>query len=426
MSVKIVVGTQFGDEGKGKIVDYLAGEADMAVRFQGGDNAGHTVINNYGIFKLHLIPCGIFNESCTCLIGTGTAVNPDVLVEEIDKLKQNGVSVKNLRISDKAQIVMPYHVLMDEGMEKSGGIGTTRRGIGQAYASKFLRQNLRFEDLLKPETWQHKLKEYISFINAQLAYFGVPEESEKKLMLKMRVWNDTLSPMICDGFSLLHSFIDEDKRVLFEGQLGVMKDIDLGIYPYVTSSNPVAAYAAVSGGFPASKIKEICGVAKAFTSAVGDGPFPTEMKEPESTLLQGSGENPDDEYGARTGRKRRIGWLDIPMLKYAHKINGFTELALTKLDKMDTLEIIKICIGYTLDGSAISGMPDTDSLYRVVPVYKEFMGWQSPTMGCETFDALPENAKNYIEFIERQVGVPIRYIGNGPKRDKIIIRVVSL
>lgn len=424
MSVKVVVGTQFGDEGKGKIVDYLAGEADMVVRFQGGDNAGHTVMNDYGTFKLHLIPCGIFHEDCTCLIGTGTVVNPDVLISEIEMLKQYGVSVKKLRISDKAQIVMPYHILLDDGMEKSGGIGTTKRGIGETYASKFLRKNLRFEDLLKPETWQRKIKEYMPFINAQLRYFNFPEESEKELILKMRAWSDMLSPMISDGFSLLHSFIDEDKRVLFEGQLGTMKDIDLGIYPYVTSSNPVAAYAAVSGGFPASKIKEICGVAKAFTSAVGDGPFPTEMEEAESVQLQGSGENPDDEYGARTRRKRRIGWIDIPMLKYANAINGFTELALTKLDKMDALKTIKVCIGYMFDGSAVNGMPDTDSLYHAAPVYKEFEGWQSSTAGYKSYDELPVNAKRYIEFIEQQVGVPIRYLGNGSKRSEIIRRAI--
>lgn len=424
MSVKVVVGAQFGDEGKGKIVDYLAGEADMVVRFQGGDNAGHTVMNDYGTFKLHLIPCGIFHEDCTCLIGTGTVVNPDVLISEIEMLKQYGVSVKKLRISDKAQIVMPYHILLDEGMEKSGGIGTTKRGIGQTYASKFLRKNLRFEDLLKPETWQRKIKEYMPFINAQLRYFNFQEEIEKKLILKMQAWSDMLSPMISDSFSLLHSFINEDKRLLFEGQLGAMKDIDLGIYPYVTSSNPVAAYAAVSGGFPASKINEVCGVAKAFTSTVGDGPFPTEIEEVESVLLQGSGENPDDEYGARTGRKRRLGWIDIPMLKYANAINGFTELALTKLDKMDALKTIKVCIGYMLDGSAVNGMPDTDSLYRVAPVYKKFEGWQSSTAGCKSYDELPVNAKRYIEFIEQQVGVPILYIGNGPKRSEIIRQAI--
>lgn len=424
MSVKVVVGAQFGDEGKGKIVDYLAGEADMTVRFQGGDNAGHTVMNNYGTFKLHLVPCGIFHENCTCLIGTGTVVNPDVLIGEIEMLKQYGVSVKKLHISNKAQIVMPYHILLDQGMEKLGGIGTTKRGIGQTYASKFLRKNFRFEDLLKPETWQRKIKENMPFFNAQLRYFNFPDESENKLILKMQAWSDVLSPMICDGFSLLHSFIDEDKQILFEGQLGTMKDIDLGIYPYVTSSNPVAAYAAVSGGFPTSKIKEICGVAKAFTSAVGDGPFPTEMDETESILLQGCGDNPDDEYGARTGRKRRIGWIDIPMLKYANTINGFTEMALTKLDKMDALKTIKVCIGYMLDGSSINGMPDTDSLYRVAPVYKEFEGWQSSTAGCKSYSELPVNAKKYIEFIEQQVGVQIIYIGNGPKRNEIIRRAI--
>lgn len=425
MPVKVVVGAQFGDEGKGKIVDYLAEKADMVVRFQGGDNAGHTVVNHCGTFRLHLIPCGIFYERCICLIGTGTVVNPDVLAEEMGQLADHGISVKNLRISDKAHIVMPYHVLLDKALEKSGGIGTTKRGIGPAYADKFLRRNLRFGDLLKPEKWQTKIKDFLPLLNFQLAGFGFPKINEHELLLKMREWSTLFSPFIVNAFSLLHCYIDGGKTVLFEGQLGVMKDIDLGIYPYVTSSNPLAAYAAVSGGFPAAKIRDVCGVAKAFVSAVGAGPFPTEMEETESAALRGTGENPDDEYGARTGRKRRIGWLDLPMLKYAHTINGFTELTLTKLDKLDMLKSIKVCTGYILDGNAVNdSIADTDTLYGMSPVYNIIEGWQTSTSHCKTYGELPANAKAYIKYIEKQIGVPIRYIGVGPEREAVIRRTI--
>ncbi|MDR2505958.1 MAG: adenylosuccinate synthase [Oscillospiraceae bacterium] len=422
MSVKVIVGAQFGDEGKGKVVDYLAKAADMVVRFQGGDNAGHTVMNECGTFKLHLIPCGIFNKECVCLIGNGTAVNPDVLIEEIQMLRRNNISVKKLFVSSKAQVVMPYHVTLDVSMEKKAGIGTTKRGIGWCYADKFLRKNFRMSDLSNPECRQPKLHEYLPLINAELRFFGAPEVSEKMLLLKMRGWSDALSPLICDEFSLLHGFLNEEKNVLFEGQLGVMKDIDLGIYPYVTSSNPVAAYAAVSGGFPASKIGGICGVAKAFVSAVGDGPFPTEMSDEKSAALRGDGTAADDEYGARTGRARRLGWFDIPMLKYAHAVNGFTEIALTKLDKLDTLDTIKICTSYMLNGEVTESMPDTNDLYRIKPIFKEFEGWMQGTSECKSFEMLPRAAKAYIQFIEQKIGVPIRYIGNGPFRENIITR----
>ena len=421
MPVKVIVGTQFGDEGKGKAVDFLSKDADLTVRFQGGDNAGHTVINSYGVFKLHLVPCGIFRENCVCLIASGTVVNPSVLTEEMQMLKNAGVSTRNLRIDRRAQLVMPYHVLFDEFMERAQGIGTTKRGIGWAYASKYLRKNLRIGDLLKPECWQQKIEEFLPLVNAQLRFFGGTEMSEKPLILQLRKWSNALSPYICDGFTLIHDGINADKRLVFEGQLGVMKDIDVGIYPFVTSSHPIAAYASVSGGFPVSKIDCVCGVVKAFLSAVGDGPFPTEITE-EVEILRGSGENPDDEFGARTGRARRVGWLDLPMLQFAHSVNGFSELILTKLDKLDRLKTIRICTGYILNGKEVSGMPDTDELYRVHPVYQDFPGWQSDTAECKSYIDLPENAKRYVGFIEKQVDAPIKYIGNGPARENMLQR----
>lgn len=421
MSVKVVVGAQFGDEGKGKMVDWLAKDADMVVRFQGGDNAGHTVINEYGVFKLHIIPCGIFHPECKCLIGTGTVVNPDVLTAEMKMLHNAGISLANLILSEKAQLIMPWHVALDEAMERSGGIGTTKRGVGQAYADKFLRKNFRAEDLRNMDAFKEKLSRHLEFANAQLAFFGAKAFYLDEIMDKALSWREKLTPLLCDSFDTIHSALAERTNIIFEGQLGAMKDIDLGIYPFVTSSNPVAAYAAVSGGFSPKLIDYITGVCKAFSSAVGDGPFPTEMAEADASLLRGSGANPDDEYGARTGRSRRIGWLDLPVLQYANTINGFDELALTKLDKLDSLPEINICIHYALNGKALKNMPNTDDLYRVEPIYKSMPGWLSDTSGCNCFDDLPENAKQYVKTISENIGVPIRYIGNGPSRANMIL-----
>lgn len=420
MAVKVVVGAQFGDEGKGKMVDLLAKDAHLVVRFQGGDNAGHTVINEYGVFKLHLVPCGIFHPGCKCLIGTGTVVNPDVLISEMKMLHDAGIPLSNLMLSEKAQLIMPWHVALDKAMEGSGGIGTTKRGIGQAYADKFLRKNLRAEDLWDTDMLRKKLSGHLEFINAQLAFFGRKGFSLEEIMDKCLEWQENLAPLLCNSFDTVHFALSKKENILFEGQLGVMKDIDLGIYPFVTSSNPVAGYAAVSGGFPPRLIDCITGVCKAFSSAVGDGPFPTEMPEADAALLRGTGVNPDDEYGARTGRSRRIGWLDLPVLRYSNAINGFDELAVTKLDKLDALAEIKVCTHYTLNGQILWNMPNTRDLYRVKPHYEILPGWLSDTSACSTFDELPENAKQYVQRISESVGVPVRYIGNGPDRRNII------
>ncbi|NLN39903.1 MAG: adenylosuccinate synthase [Smithella sp.] len=420
MSVKVVVGAQFGDEGKGKLVDWLAKDADLVVRFQGGDNAGHTVINTHGVFKLHIIPCGIFRPECQCLIGTGTVVNPDVLIAEIEMLNNAGISTSKLLLSENAHLIMPWHVKLDEAMERAGGIGTTKRGVGQAYADKFLRNNLRAGDLHDATTIRDRVSSHLEYVNAQLAFMGAEKFTLDDIMDKCLYWQKKLAPLLCDAFDVVHSALSKGARILFEGQLGAMKDIDLGIYPYVTSSNPVAAYAAVSGGFSPRLIDSITGVCKAFSSTVGDGPFPTEMTESDAALLRGPGVNPDDEYGARTGRPRRIGWLDLPVLRYADKINGFDELALTKLDKLDALPEIKICTDYLLDGKVLRNMPNTYDLYRVEPAYEILPGWLSDTSRCRTYSDLPENAKQYVQTICDKTGVPIRYIGNGPERDSII------
>lgn len=421
MAVKVVVGAQFGDEGKGKMVDWLAKDADMVVRFQGGDNAGHTVINEHGVFKLHIIPCGIFRPGCKCLIGTGTVVNPDVLLAEMEMLHNAGISLADLMLSEKAQLIMPWHVALDEAMERSGGIGTTKRGVGQAYADKFLRKNFRTEDLRDMDAFKEKLYRHLEFANAQLAFYGKQEYLHEEIINKVLNWQEKLVSLLCDPIDTVHSALKKKANIIFEGQLGAMKDIDLGIYPFVTSSNPVAAYAAVSGGFSPKLIDCITGVCKAFSSAVGDGPFPTEMQEADAALLRGSGANPDDEYGARTGRSRRIGWLDLPVLRYANLINGFDELALTKLDKLDSLPEIKVCTHYILNGQPLINIPDTNALYRVEPIYETIPGWLSDTTNCNTFNELPENAKQYVKMINRNIGVPIRYIGNGASRANMIL-----
>ncbi|HEY8419456.1 MAG TPA: adenylosuccinate synthase [Clostridia bacterium] len=423
MSITVVVGTQWGDEGKGKMVDYFAQTADLCVRFQGGDNAGHTVANEYGVFKLHLIPCGIFYPNCANLIGTGTVVNPDELLKEINELKSSGISLDKLYISEKANVLMPYHVDIDGFMEKNSGvsIGTTKRGIGPAYAGKAMRTNLRFEDLGDNDYLRERLKKVLPFINAQVTFLGGKPYNADELAEKCSYWYQELKPYIVNPISLIQEYKKQGKKILFEGQLGVMKDLDLGIYPYVTSSHPIAAYAAVSGGFSPKELDEIVGVAKAFSSAVGDGPFPTEMSDEEAATLRGSGENIDDEFGARTGRARRIGWLDLMVLKYAVQVNGLTSIALNKVDKLDSLKEIKVCVGYELDGKVLEYMPNSRDLYRVKPIYKALKGWNQSTRGCKRIQDLPKEAKDFLKFIEDSTGVPIKYVGMGPDRKDIIL-----
>ena len=424
MSVTVLVGAQFGDEGKGKIVDYLAKDMDMVVRFQGGDNAGHTVVNDKGSFKLHLVPCGIFKDGCKALANTGMVINPDELMKELAEIEKGGVDTSLMYISSRAVILMPYHIALDSASERSGrtGIGTTKRGIGYAYADRARRNALRFENLLDLEYCRKRVEAIMPTVNAELEAKGCETFSVEDIMAKVSVWAEKLSKRIVEPVSFVNKAIARGEKLLFEGQLGAMKDIDLGIYPYVTSSNPVAAYAAVSGGFPVSKIDEIVGVMKAFSSAVGDGPFPTEMDDDQSDGFRGTGNQIDDEFGARTGRARRLGWLDLPIVKFAATVNGFTSIAVCKIDKLDTYEKIKVCTGYKLNGELIDYMPSATDLYKVEPVYEEMEGWLTSTREIRDYDALPANAKKYIELIEKHAGVPVKYIGVGPAHDEIIVR----
>ena len=424
MSVTILVGAQFGDEGKGKIVDYLSDNMDMVVRFQGGDNAGHTVVNESGSFKLHLVPCGIFKKGCKAFNGTGMVINPDELIKELTEIESKGVDTSELYISERAIILMPYHIALDSASEATGktGIGTTKRGIGYAYADRARRNAMRFENLKDLGYLKKRLEAVMPTVNAELKAKGVREYTVEEIYEKAVYWAETLGKRIVEPVSFVNNAINRGENILFEGQLGAMKDIDLGIYPYVTSSNPVAAYAAVSAGFPVKKIDEIVGVMKAFTSAVGDGPFPTEMNDEMSDGFRGTGNQIDDEFGARTGRARRLGWLDLPIVRFAATVNGFTSIAVCKVDKLDTYEKIKVCVGYKLDGKEIDYMPSATDLYRVEPVYKVMDGWKTSTKGIRSYENLPENAKKYIELIEDYTGVKVKYIGVGPAHDEIIVK----
>lgn len=421
MSVRVIVGAQWGDEGKGKMVDYFAENADMVVRFQGGDNAGHTVINEYGTFKTHLVPSGIFN-GCICLCNTGMVVNPDELLLEISEIQKTGVNTDNVLVSSKATILMPYHITFDKLKEAGkGSVGSTKRGIAYAYQDRSRRLSLRFEDLSDMDYVSERLDAILQTINTELKAFGAEPCDKDELMKKLAMWSLRLKDRIVEPVSFVNKAINEGKNIIFEGQLGAMKDIDLGIFPYVTSSNPVAAYAAVGGGFPHNKITYITGIMKAFSSAVGKGPFPTEMPDDEAVKFRGTGEKADDEFGARTGRARRLGWPDLVTVKYSAIINGFTDIALMKIDKLDGFKEIKVCVGYKLDGKEIDYMPSTRELERVECVYKTISGWQADTTKIRKIADLPENAKAYIKLIEEVTGIPVKYVGVGPEREQLAI-----
>lgn len=422
MAVKIVVGGQWGDEGKGKIVDYLSQDMDLIVRYQGGDNAGHTVVNEKGSFKLHLIPCGIFVPNCQVLAGTGMVINPDELLKEIDELESKGVDTARLYISQKAIILMPYHVVLDNAFEKTkSGVGSTKRGIAYAYADRARRIALRMEDLLDLDYCKQRLETILPMVNKELSAFGAQQVTTEEIFEKCCYWAQKLAIRIKEPISFLHNALANNLNILFEGQLGAMKDLDLGIYPFVTSSNPIASYACASSGIPMSKVDNVIGVIKAFSSAVGSGPFPTEIDDAEADSFRGTGENIDDEFGARTGRARRLGWLDLPVVKYGAQINGYTEIAVCKIDKLDKVAKIKVCVGYTLDGKAIDYMPTSKDIERVKPVYEEFDGWLTDTTGIREISKLPQNAQKYLKKIEEFCGVKIKYVGVGPDRESIAL-----
>ena len=420
MAVTAVVGAQWGDEGKGRIIDFLAQHADLVSRFQGGDNAGHTVINEYGKHALHLIPSGIFNPETKNIIGSGCVVNPQALLEEMESLTAVGVNLDNLWISSRAQLVLPYHRTLDELEEAARGdnvIGTTKRGIGPAYADKAARSGMRLGDLLQPDWLESRLDNALRTINRKIEILGGEPVDGKELYALLMDYRQKLGHRIIDTVPMVRSALENSEDILLEGQLGVMRDLDWGIYPYVTSSNPTAAFAASGAGLPSGAIEKVVGVVKAYSTAVGDGPFPTELSDDDGEKLREIG----SEFGATTGRPRRCGWFDGVAINYAAWLNGMTGLAVTKLDILDHFETLKICTGYKLpDGSVVTdSMPDTPVLYDVTPIYEEWPGWLSSTESCRRWDDLPAEAKAYIERISALANVRIAYVSVGPERDQM-------
>ncbi len=420
MPVTAVVGAQWGDEGKGRVIDYLAEKADMVIRFQGGDNAGHTVVNDLGLFRLHLVPSGIFRPTTCNIIGTGAVVNPDSLLAEMQTLAAAGVDLANLWLSDRAHIVMPYHIQLD-GLEEAarGGsaIGTTKRGIGPTYSDKAARWGLRLGDLKQPEWLAERLEQVIPRKNVLLERYGAAPLDRAALFEQCMAWRDALGERIVDVLPMVRQAVRGQQNVLLEGQLGVMRDLDWGIYPYVTSSNPTAAFAGSGAGLPASQINRVVGVVKTYSTCVGAGPFPVELLGEAGHHLRELGE----EYGATTGRPRRVGWFDGVAIDYAAWLNGMTDLVVTKLDVLDTLPELRICTGYRLGDQVLTHVPDTALLEMVTPVYESWPGWQQPTTACRAWDDLPAAAQRYLRRIEALAGVPITWVSVGAAREAMFL-----
>jgi adenylosuccinate synthase len=421
MTVTAVVGAQWGDEGKGRIVDYLAKSAGMVIRFQGGDNAGHTVVNERGTFRLHLVPSGVFNPRTCCIVGTGMVVNPESLLGEMEEqLASAGVSLDNLWLSERAHVLMPYHRLLDGLQEKALGgarIGTTGRGIGPAYADKAARTGVRLGDLTRPYHLQRRLALVLPGVNRTLAHFGQPALDFDELVAQAVSWGDRLRSRIVDTLPMIQQAVRDGRNILLEGQLGVMRDLDWGTYPYVTSSNPLAGAACVGAGLPPTAITDVVGVVKAYSTAVGAGPFPVELQDETGAHLRETGQ----EYGATTGRPRRCGWFDGIAIRYAAWLNGFTSLAVTKLDVLDGLPELKICVGYEIDGEVVNSVPDTPDLERASPIYETWPGWQASTREARRWDDLPDAARAYLRRIAELADVSIRYVSVGAEREQLIL-----
>jgi adenylosuccinate synthase len=420
-SVTIVVGTQWGDEGKGKLVDLLSMNKDLCLRFQGGGNAGHTVVNNHGDFKLHLVPCGIFNPACVCIMGTGTVVDPQDLLAEMESLRQHGVSVDNLFVSDRAHVVMPYHKLLDKVEDEARGayrVGTTGRGIGPAYTDKVARIGIRFHDLLDEAVLREKLAIVLHRHNTILTHiYSQAPFDEEQLLADCLSWGQQLKTRIIDTVPLIRSALQGGKKIILEGQLSAMKDLDWGSYPFVTSSSPTAAGAAAGSGIPPRRIDSIIGVAKAYSTQVGTGPMPTELLDAMGDQLRQLG----GEYGATTGRPRRVGWFDAIVTRYVTEINGCTDLAITKLDVLDSLAELPVCTAYRYKGEVIEELPDTALHAQCEPIYEVLPGWQQSTREARTLQDLPYNARAYLDRLAELIHVPIHSVGVGPERNQTLM-----
>jgi adenylosuccinate synthase len=425
MTVTVVVGAQWGDEGKGRVVDYMAARADMVIRFQGGDNAGHTVINDFGRFALHLTPCGIFYPQVRCLLSPGTVVNLDTLAEEQVQLQAAGVDTGNTWIDLRTHLIWPYHRLLDRAEEErrkremGGGeaMGTTRRGIGPVYADKHAYNGIRAGDLHHPDLLRQRLEMILPIKNRLLALYGLQQFTVDELMGQATGWQARHGAHIVDTLPWVRDAVESGQRLLLEGQLGIGRDINWGIYPYTTASSPTAGGACVGAGIPPRAIDEVLGVVKAYSSSVGGGPFPTELHDEYGARLQEVGR----EFGATTGRPRRCGWFDGVAIRYASWINGFTGIAVTKLDVLDHFEQIKLCTGYRLQDRVLDHVPDTATQALVEPVYETWPGWQTDTGDCRTWDDLPQAARAYLHRIEELAAAPIRFVSVGPERSQMVV-----
>ncbi|MDG0996749.1 MAG: adenylosuccinate synthase [Gammaproteobacteria bacterium] len=420
----VVLGAQWGDEGKGKIVDMLTAKADAVVRFQGGHNAGHTIVVGEDTTVLHLIPSGILRQETTCFIGNGVVLSPAALLEELAMLEKRGVhSRQRLFLSEGCPLILPYHILIDQAREKARGkqaIGTTGRGIGPAYEDKVARRGLRLGDLLQFDKAMSKLEGVVDYHNFVLKNYFQHETCDlNQLKDQCQAWAQELSPMICDVTDRLHSLQRQNKRILFEGAQGTLLDIDHGTYPFVTSSNTTAGGVCSGSGVAPTSIDYVLGIVKAYTTRVGAGPFPTELADAVGQELGERGH----EFGATTGRQRRCGWLDVVSLKRAMRVNGVSGICLTKLDVMDGLEKINICIAYRFNGKLVDSLSmDAETLAACEPEYITLPGWQSPTVGATDYSKLPQKARDYIDKIEALLETPIDIISTGPERQQNVIR----
>ena len=423
--VKAVVGANWGDEGKGKITDMLAKEADIIVRFQGGANAGHTIVNDYGKFALHTLPSGVFYGHTTSVIGNGVALNIPVLIKEIQSIVERGVPKPKILVSDRAQMVMPYHILFDQyEEERLGGksFGSTKSGIAPFYSDKYAKIGFQVSELFDEELLKEKVVRIAETKNVLLEHlYHKPLINPDELLETLHEYRDTIAPYVCDVSSYLDQAIKEGKTILLEGQLGTLKDPDHGIYPMVTSSSTLAAYGAIGAGIPPYEIKQIVTVCKAYSSAVGAGAFVSEIFGDEADELRRRGGD-GGEFGATTGRPRRMGWFDCVASKYGCRLQGTTDVAFTVLDVLGYLDEIPVCIGYEIDGEVTTDFPTTAKLEKAKPVLKNLPGWKCDIRGIKKYEDLPENCRKYVEFIEEQIGYPITMVSNGPGRDDIIYR----
>lgn len=419
MASVVVVGTQWGDEGKGKITDYLSEKAEVVARYQGGNNAGHTIVFDGKKYKLHLIPSGIFYKEKICVIGNGMVIDPKALVQELKYLHDLGIDTSNLRISNRAHVILPYHLKQDIVEEESKGankIGTTKKGIGPAYMDKAARIGIRIADLLDKEEFEIKLERNLKEKNRMFEkYYEVEGFTKEEILDEYFEYGQQISHYVVDTSVVLNDALDEGKRVLFEGAQGVMLDIDQGTYPFVTSSNPIAGGVTIGSGVGPSKINHVVGVSKAYTTRVGDGPFPTELNNEIGDRIREVG----NEYGTTTGRPRRVGWFDSVVVRHARRVSGITDLSLNSIDVLTGIETLKICVAYQYRGEVMKEFPASlKVLAECEPVYEELPGWTEDITGVKSLDELPANARHYVERISQLTGIPLTIFSVGPDRNQ--------